>query len=170
MGRQRPRSVSNAIRVQWALVALAGIATLLTILLRDDLLRAWVDSNATARALVDEGGLEALQDSSISVPAFVPVAVVSFLVYALLAWVLAVLFREGHGWARWSLVALAAAHLFGAVVIYRADPPAAFLPLVALAAVLDLALTWFLLQRDTAEWVRGAALAEQRGRSSHPTS
>ncbi|QZY27977.1 hypothetical protein [Nocardioides coralli] len=169
MGRQRPSSVSNAVRVQWLLVALSAFATLLTVLLRDDLLRAWVESNATARAIVEEGGLEALRDSVISVPAFVPVAVVSFLVYALLAWVLAVLFREGHGWARWSLVALAASHLFGAYVVYRADPPTPFLSLVVLAAVLDLALAWFLVQRDTAEWVRGAALADQHDHPSRPS-
>jgi hypothetical protein len=162
MGRQRPRSVSNAVRVQWVLVGVGALATLLTTLMRDELLRSWVDSNATARAIVEDGGLAALRDSAISLPAFAPVAVVSFIVYALLAWVLAVLFREGHRWARWSLVGLAASHLFGASVIYRAEPPAPFLPLVVVAAVLDVVLAWFLLQKDTGEWIRGAELAEER--------
>lgn len=166
MGRQRPSSVSNAVRVQWLLVAVGALATLLATLLRDDLLRAWVDTNATARAIVEDGGLSALRDSAISLPAFAPVTVVSFIVYALLAWVLAVLFREGHRWARWSLVGLAASHLFAAWVIFRADPPAPFLPLVAIAAVLDLVLVWFLLQKESGEWVRGARLAGQRERAT----
>lgn len=162
MGRQRPRSVTLAVRVQWLLVALAALATLLTVLMRDDLLRAWIDSNPGARAEFESGGMQGLRESAISVPAFVPVTLVSFIVYALLAWVLAMLFREGHRWARWSLVALAAFHLFGAVVVFRADLPTPFLPLVALTAALDVVLVWFLLQSDSGEWVRGAALATER--------
>lgn len=162
MGRQRPRSVSNAVRAQWALVAVSGVATLLTVLMRDDLLRAWVDSNPTARAIVADGGMAALRESAISVPAFVPVAVVSFLVYALLAWVLAVLFHQGHGWARWSLVALAASFLFGAYVIFRTGLPTPFLVFGAVAVLLDLLVVAFLLHPDTAEWIRGAELAEEQ--------
>jgi hypothetical protein len=162
MGRQRPRTVSRAVLVQWLLVAVSGLLTLLTVLMREDLLRAWVDSNATAREIVGEGGLEALDQSAISVPSFAPVAVVSFVVYGLLAWVLAVLFSEGHGWARWSLVLLAASHLFGMVVIWRAGPPAAFLVLVVVGVLLDLLVGWLLLQRETADWIRAVELAEEQ--------
>ena len=161
MGRQRPASVTNALRAQWALVAVGAVSTLLTVVMREDLLRAWADSNSAARAIVAEGGLVALEQSAISIPAFAPVAVVSFIVYACLAWVIAVLFREGHAWARWSLLALAAALLFAALVVYRADPPMPFMVLGVLAVALDLVLVWFLLQRDSGEWVRGATLAEE---------
>lgn len=162
MGRQRPSSVTNAVRAQWGLVAVSGVATLLTVLMREDLLQAWIDSNPTARAIFADGGMAALRESSISVPAFVPVAVVSFLVYALLAWVLASLFRQGHGWARWALVALAAFFLFGAYVIYRTDLPTPFLVFGTVAVLLDLVVVAFLLHPDTGEWIRGAELAEEQ--------
>lgn len=162
MGRQRPASVTNALRAQWALVGVGAVGTVLAAVMREDLLLAWVDSNSAAREIVAEGGLVALEQSAISIPSFVPVAVVSFIVYACLAWVLAVLFREGHGWARWSLLALAVSLLFAAFVVYRAEPPTPFVVLGVVAVVLDLALVWFLLRRDSGEWVRGATLAEQR--------
>ena len=153
MGRQRPASVSNAVRVQWVLVALGAVGTLLTVLLRDELLQRWADG---------QGGLDAVERSGIAIPAFVPVALVTYVVYAALAWVLAVLFREGHRWARWSLVALTAGVLFAALVVFRADPPAPFVVLGAVAVLLDLVLGWFLLQRDSGEWVRAAELADER--------
>lgn len=162
MGRQWPSAVTNAIRAQWLLVAVCGAATLLTYLTRDDLLLAWAESNSAAQAMLDQGGLEALKNSTIAVPAFVPVVVVTFIVYAALAWVLAVLFRSGHGWARWSLLALAAGFLFGVVVIGRADLPAPFFVLGAIAVVLDLALVWFLMRRECGAWIRGTDLAEER--------
>jgi hypothetical protein len=149
MGLQRPASVTNALRVQWALVAVGAVGTVLAVVMREDLLRAWADSNPAARAIVAEGGLVALEQSAISIPSFVPVAVVSFIVYACLAWVIAVLLREGHAWARWSLLALAASLLFAAFVVYRADPPTPFAVLGVVTVVLDLVLVWFLLQRDT---------------------
>lgn len=152
MGRQRPTSVTNALRVQWALVAVSAIGTGVTVLMRDALLEGW----AAAR-----GGLDAVEQSGIATPAFVPVALVTFLVYASLAWVIAVLFGGGHRWARWSLLSLAAGFLFTVYVIFRADPPAALLVVGVVAALLDLALIWFLVQRDSGEWVRAAELAEE---------
>ena len=152
MGRQRPASVTNALRAQWTLVGVGAVGTLLTVLLRDDLLEDWAASR---------GGLDAVEQSGIATPAFVPVAVVTFIVFALLAWVLAVLFREGHGWARWSLLLLAGGCLFAAFVTYRADPPGTFLLLGAVSALLDLVLIRFLVHPDSGDWVRGTGLAEE---------
>lgn len=152
MGRQRPTSVAYVLRVQWVLVAVTAIAVVATVLLRDTLLESWA---------LSRGGLDAVEQSGIDTPAFVPVAVVSFIVYASLAWVIAVLFGGGHSWARWALLLLAAGFLFVAYVIYRTDPPVALLVVGAAAAALDLALIWFLLQRESGEWVRGAQLAEE---------
>jgi hypothetical protein len=153
MGRQRPTSVTNALRTQWALVLVSAVATLVTVLMRDAMLESWARSR---------GGLDAVEQSGIATPAFVPVALVAFTIYAALAWVIAVLFREGHRWARWSLLLLAAGFLFTTYVIYRTDPPTPLVVVGAVAAVLDVALGWFLLQRDSGEWVRGAGLAEER--------
>ena len=154
MGRQRPTAVSNAIRAQWALVAASAALTLLTVVMREDLLRDWAEPR---------GGLEFVRESQLSIPSFGPVALVSFVVYAALAWVLVVMFQHGHGWARWSLLALAVSFLFATVVIARASPPVPFLVLCAVAAVLDLAMMWFLLRRTCGEWLRGIAPTEDRG-------
>ena len=171
MGRQRPKSVTYAVRVQWALVVVSGLSTLLTVVMRDDLLLAWAQADAEAAPIVAEGGLEALEQSTLSVPAFVPVAVVSFIVYATLAWVLGVLFREGHRWTRYALLALAVGSGFAVVVILRAGPPAPFWLLGAVTVVLDAVVVWFVVQRDTGEWIRGVELAERRpatGRTGSP--
>lgn len=162
MGRQRPSAVTNAIRTQWVLVAVSGVATLVAYLMRDDLLRAWAESNSAAREILEQGGLDALEASAISLPSFIPVAVVTFVVYAALAWVLAAMFQHGHGWARWSLVALAAGFLFAVVIIVRADPPTPFVVLGVIAVVVDLALVWFLLRRECGEWIRGTEQASTR--------
>jgi len=162
MGRQRPSAVSNAIRTQWVLVAVSGAATLVAYLMRDDLLRAWAESNSAAREILEQGDIPALEASAISLPSFVPVAVVTFVIYAALAWVLGAMFQHGHAWARWSLVALAAGYLFAVVIIIRADPPTPFVVFGVVAVLLDLALAWFLLRRECGEWIRGTVLAEKR--------
>ena len=162
MVRRRPSAVTRAILTQWVLVAVSGVATLVAYLLRDDLLRAWAETNSAARQILEQGGLAALEQSAISLPAFVPVAVVTFVVYASLAWVLVAMFQHGHGWARWSLVALAAGFLFAVVVIVLASPPTPFVVLGVVAALVDLALVWFLVQRECGDWIRGAELAERR--------
>ncbi len=161
MGRQRPRAVTNALRVQWAIVAVGTVSAVLAVVRREDLLMSWIASNPNAQTYYDQGGMAALEQSSISIPAFVPVAVVSFIVYASLAWVIGALFSAGHRWARWSLLALAVSLLFASYVVAQASLPTVFVVLGALAVGLDLVLVWFLLQRDAGEWVRAAGLAEE---------
>jgi hypothetical protein len=165
-GRQRPAAVSNALRVQWALVAVGTVSAVLAVVLRDDLLMSWIESNPAAQAYYDEGGLEALEASSISIPAFVPVAVVSFIVYASLAWVIGAMFRAGHRWARWALLLLSVSLLFAAYVVAQASPPTPFVVLGAVAVVLDLVLVWLILQRDCGVWVRAAELAGEQQQSA----
>jgi len=153
MGRQRPGSVTNAIRLQAVLVGVSALATLLVVLLEDDLVRAWAESH---------GGVDAVRQSQIPPPDFVPVAVVSFIVYALLVWVLASLFGKGHRWARFALAATSASFVFSMLVIYRADPPTSLLVLAVVGVVLNGVLLWLLASRDTGEFIRGAHLAEER--------
>ena len=157
MGRQRPGSVTNAIRVQGALVVVSALGTAMVAMLRSDLVRRWAESH---------GGLEAVEQSQIPPLAFVPVAVVSFIVYALLAWVLAALFGKGHRWARFALAATAVGYVFVILVVYRADPPTPLLVVGAVVVVLNAVLLWLLAHRDTAEYLRGAELAEAREHSA----
>ncbi|MEZ5095103.1 MAG: hypothetical protein R2731_02635 [Nocardioides sp.] len=72
----------------------------------------WAQGNGAAREILDEGGLAALEDSSINIPAFGAVTVVLFVVFALLALVLASFLRWGHPWARYALTGVVAVMVF----------------------------------------------------------
>jgi hypothetical protein len=143
MGRQRPGSVTSAIRAQLALVGVAGLATLLTIVERDELVRDWTVRHPTG----------------IDPPDFVPVAVVLFITFGLLAAVLMVFFNAGHGSARVALTVLAGFFLLAVIAVLRLDPPVLFIVLAVLSGLLDLVLLFFLWRKDTSEFLRGAALA-----------
>jgi hypothetical protein len=143
MGRQRPGSVTSAIRAQLALVGVAGLATLLTIVERDELVRAWIARHPTG----------------IDPPDFVPVAIVLFITFGLLAAVLMVFFRAGHGSARMALTVLAGFFLLAMIAVLRLEPPVLFIVLAVLSGLLDLVLLFFLWRKDTSEFLRGAALA-----------
>ena len=143
MGRQWPGSVTSAIRAQLALVGVAGLATLLTIVQRDELVRAW----------------NARHPTGIEPPDFVPVAIVLFITFGLLAAVLMVFFRAGHGSARVALTVLAGLFLLAMIAVLRLDPPVLFIVLAVLSGLLDLVLLFFLWRKDTSEFLRGAALA-----------
>ena len=143
MGRQWPGSVTSAIRAQLALVGVAGLATLLTIVERDELVRDW----------------NARHPTGIEPPDFVPVAIVLFITFGLLAAVLMVFFRAGHGSARVALTVLAGLFLLAMIAVLRLDPPVLFIVLAVLSGLLDLVLLFFLWRKDTSEFLRGAALA-----------
>jgi hypothetical protein len=159
MGRQWPVSVVNAMRCLGGLVVLMGIGTVLTWVLEDDLVAAWAEGNPGAREIVREGGIEALRESSISPPAFVPVVVVMFIVLLSLVAVLRVFFREGYEWARVSLAALGlGVGLAAGLIAFRENPPVVFVVLCVVTLVVDLAFLVLLLHRDTTAFVRGAWL------------
>lgn len=149
-----PAAVTTAIWLVWAIVALSGVTAALTWMLRDEMVRVWARDNGEARAVLREGGVEALDKSAIAVPEFVPLAVTSFAVVAGLALVLAAFLRSGHPWARWSLVALVVFGLLTTGLSVNRGVPVAFLALAVLALVLHLGLLRFLFHRDTNEFLR----------------
>ena len=144
MGRQRPDSVTRALYSQATLVLVCAVAAFATFLLGDELVQTW-----TERAGVSKP------------PSFAPVAIVAFVVYALLAWVLSALFRDGNNWARLSLAGLAVFTLLLMVVVFRHDPPFVFQLLAALALLVDLVLLVFLFHPDTNAYLQGAEVAEE---------
>ena len=148
MSPQRPASVTGAIWLLLGLVAWSGVTALLTAVFRDELVDAW----AAGRA--DAGAVEP--------PAFVPVAVVLFVVFALLVLVLLVFLRDGHRWARGSLTAVEVLMAVATLAGLRTDPPALFLALSLVSLVLDVAAVIFLWHRDTTAYVSDAWLATNR--------
>ncbi|MCW2833087.1 MAG: hypothetical protein JWN68_1040 [Nocardioides sp.] len=151
--RELPGSVTNAVRSLTALVVVSGVAVLLTWLQSDAVIRSWAKGNPSAQELLASGGMASLRDAAI-VPKFVPLAVVSFVVFVALAVVLAAFLVDGHGWSR---LVLTATCLFGALVAglgLSHGLPAAFVVVSALFVVLCLALVFFLWRKDTSDYLR----------------
>jgi hypothetical protein len=154
MSRQRPRSVRGATWVLLGLVLLSGLTALLTVLMRDELVSSWSSGHP------DVSG-------EVKPPAFVPVALVLFVVFALLAGVLAMFLRSGHHWARLSLTALVAFMAVASLAGLRSGPPTVFVVLTLASVVLDAALLFFLWHRDTGSFIRDAGHAPH---APHPLS
>ena len=169
MGRQWPGSVVNAMRCLGALAVLMGLGTVLTIALQDELVEAWAEGNPGAREILREGGIEALKASSISLPAFVPVVVVMFVVLLGLLAVLRVFFREGYEWARLSLAALGLLiGLAAGLIAFRENPPAVFVVLCVVTLLVDVVFLALLAHPDTTEFVRGSWLAHHEVPDDEP--
>jgi hypothetical protein len=150
-----PASVTLAIRLVWLLVAILGVTAILTALMHDDLVRVWAEGNPEAKALVESGGVEALEASSISVPSFAPLAFATFFVLAGFALVLAAFLRTGHDWARHSIAALVLFAGFATVIPVVRGLPVAFLVPAVASLLVDAALLWLLYRRETSAYLRG---------------
>jgi hypothetical protein len=169
MGRQWPGSVVNAMRCLGALAVLMGVGTVLTIVLQDELVEAWAEGNPGAREILRDGGIEALKASSISLPAFVPVVVVMFVVLLGLLGVLRVFFREGYEWARLSLAAMGLLiGLAAGLIAFRESPPAVFVALGVVTLLVDIAFLALLAHPDTTEFIRGSWLAHHEVPDDEP--
>ncbi len=151
----RPASVRRAAALSWVVIGLFGFAAALTAIFRSALIRTWAEGNTVAEQALEEGGIAGLEDSSIIVPAFVPIAVVSFSVVLLGGWVLVALFRSGYDWARWGLVALLVFAAFATAVVLTRQVPAVFVVLAVAAVPVQLASIYYLLHRDTNRFLRG---------------
>ena len=156
----QPSSVKRAIWLLWALVLLGLVTTVLTVVLRDDLIRSWAEGRRDIRPLLESQGLQAVKDGAVQPPAFVPVAVVLFVVVALLIWVLVMFFRNGYNWARVSLTALLVAVAIGTVASVRAGPPTTFVALAFVSFVVELAAIAYLWHPQTNQYLRGTWIVQ----------
>ncbi len=93
-----------------------------------------------------------------------PVALVMFVVMALLTAVLLMFFREGHNWARLLIISVILMIALGTLAVLRTEPPTLFLVLCWGAIALDLAAVGCLLHKDTRAWF-AADVAESAPRS-----
>ena len=155
MRRQVPASVAHALRVLVAIVLLSAATALLTWVQRDEVILSWAKGNPSAQEILASGGIEALRDSAI-VPKFVPLAVVSFVVFLLLAVVLAAFLVDGHGWSRLVLTLMAVFGVLVAALGLLNHLPVLLEVLSAVSMVLYAALVFFLWRRDTSAYLRVA--------------
>ncbi|WP_157559492.1 hypothetical protein [Nocardioides sp. Soil777] len=148
-----PASVAHALRVLVAIVLLSAATALLTWVQRDEVILSWAKGNPSAQEILASGGIDALRDSAI-VPKFVPLAVVSFVVFLLLAVVLAAFLVDGHGWSRLVLTLMAVFGVLVAALGLLNHLPVLLEVLSAVSMVLYAALVFFLWRKDTSAYLR----------------
>jgi hypothetical protein len=151
--RELPGSITNALRNLVALVVVSGMAVLLTWLQHDEVIRAWAKGNSSAQEILASGGMAALRESAI-VPKFVPLALVSFVVFLVLVVVLGAFLVDGHGWSRLVLTATSFFGVLVAVLGLNHGLPTAFVIVSALFFVLSLTLVFFLWRKDASTYLR----------------
>jgi lysylphosphatidylglycerol synthetase-like protein (DUF2156 family) len=151
--REKPGSITNAVRSLLALVVVSGAAVLLTWLQQDEIILAWAQGNSSAQEILSSGGINELRDSAI-VPKFVPLALVSFVVFVVLAMVLGAFLVDGHGWARLVLTGTSCFGLLVAALGLNHSLPTAFVIVSALFLVFCLTLVFFLWRKDTSTYLR----------------
>ena len=100
-------------------------------------------------------GLEAVKNGEVHVPAFIPVALVLFVVVALLIWVLAAFLRGGYSWARIALTVTLFFLAVGTIAGLRTGAPATFMVLSVASFPLEAAAAYFLWHKDTSAYLRG---------------
>jgi len=138
MSPQRPTTVTASMWLIVGVLAVCGVSALLTLPFQDELLAAWRAGRPDT--------------SSVERPAFVPVALVMFVVVAMLTGVLLMFFREGHNWSRRILIALMLILVAGSLAVLRTGPPAFFVVLCSLGIVVEVVTVGFLLHKDTRAW------------------
>ena len=161
MGQQQPASLTWATRMLAAVVALGAVATVLVVVLRDQLIRSWAEGRPDLRKVLRTQGLDAVKDGEVHVPAFVPVALVLFVVVALLVWVLAAFLRGGYNWARVSLTLTLFFLAVGTIAGLRTGLPATFSVLSVLSFPLEAAAIYFLWHKDTGAYLRDGGTARR---------
>ena len=137
---QQPPSVTLAVRLLVGLVVLGAAVTVLTVVQRDELIEAWSVGHPA--------------ESSIQPPAFVPVAIVLYIVLAGLILVLVPFLRTAHNWARWSLVAMVLMIALSTLAGLRTDPPVLFVVLSLASLPLGVAILYALMHPDTSAFLR----------------
>ena len=153
MSRQLPSSIMWMLRLTGALMVLCAVAVVLTKIQGDDVILAWAQGNSSAQEILATGGIEALREAAI-VPKFFPLALVSFVVYAVIIGVLCAFVVGGHGWARLVLTLTLG---FGALVSLLGlgfDMPVVFVVLAVVSLVLYVATIVFLWRKDATHYLR----------------
>jgi hypothetical protein len=159
MSAEQPASVTRALQLLALLVLLGAVVTTLIVVLQDQLIRAWAEGRPDTGKVLRTRGLDAVKDGEVHVPAFIPVALVLFVVVALLIWVLAAFLRGGYGWARVALTVTLFFLAVGTIGGLRTGAPATFMALSIASFPIEAAAAYFLWHRDTSAFLRGSWVA-----------
>ncbi|WP_139981101.1 hypothetical protein [Nocardioides litoris] len=155
----RPAEVTRVVVLSWVLLGLAAAATVLGIVLDDQMVRRSVGSDP---------------DSTLSPPSFTPVVVVLDVTVTALVAVLLAFLRGGHNWARHGLTVTFGLTAVAAVGLLVASPLPVFSALAVAWVVLVVVLLVLLQRPGMAGLVAPAASADDReerreeGRAARP--
>jgi hypothetical protein len=161
MSAEQPVSVTRARQLLAILVALGAVVTVLIVVLQDQLIRSWAEGRPDTRKVLRTRGLQAVKDGEVHVPAFIPVALVLFVVVALLIWVLAAFLRGGYGWARIALTLTLFFLAVGTIGGLRTGAPATFMALSIASFPIEAAAAYFLWHKDTGAYLKGTWAAPE---------
>jgi hypothetical protein len=161
MSAEQPVSVTRARQLLAVLVALGAVVTVLIVVLQDQLIRSWAEGRPDTRKVLRTRGLQAVKDGEVHVPAFIPVALVLFVVVALLIWVLAAFLRGGYGWARIALTLTLFFLAVGTIGGLRTGAPATFMALSIASFPIEAAAAYFLWHKDTGAYLKGTWAAAE---------
>jgi hypothetical protein len=152
--RRLPASVGLAIRAAWGLVGVIGLTVALMAVFYDSVIGSWARRHDGARQAFAQGGRLGLERAGFVPPAFLPVGATMFVVAAMLVWVLAVFFREGHRWGQLGLSGLVLATVFASVALgFVLHPPTVFVLIALLSLVLEVIAAACLWHRDTLDYL-----------------
>lgn len=151
--RDLPGSITNALRSLLALVAVSGAAVLLIWVQHDDIIVTWAKGNPSAQEILASEGMDTLREAAIT-PKFVPLALVLFIVFAVLVGVLAAFLADGHGWSRNVLTATSIFGILVALLSVTHGLPTALVVLSAVFFLSCVALLFFLWRRDASDYLR----------------
>jgi hypothetical protein len=126
-----PPAVRNAALAVWAILGLVVLRVILTIALQDDLVDAWIDSNATAKALPRELAAE-------GAPAYTGIAI-GILVIGVVLGLAAANLGKGANWARIVVYVFAALNILGIIVSFLAPSLVVLMVINVLVALCSLA-------------------------------
>jgi hypothetical protein len=152
--RRLPASVGLAIRAVWGLVGVIGLTVALMAVFYDSVIGSWARRHDGPRQAYAQGGRLGLERAGFLPPAFLPVGATMFVVAAMLVWVLAVFFREGHRWGQLGLTGLVLATVFASVALgFVVHPPTVFVLLALVSLVLEAIAAACLWHRDTLDYL-----------------
>lgn len=137
----RPASVSRALALIWALVAVLVVMTVLAVVFADDLVAA-----------TGMGGARTADDTRVS-PSFTPVVVTMVVCLGSTTLVFMSFLKGGHNWARHCLAVLLLGAAIATLAALRTGPPTIFVVGAVVMLLLEAALVACLYHPDTGRYV-----------------
>lgn len=146
-----PSTISWAVKLLYALLAAGAVTVLLIAIRQDDLITAWAKDNPATKEILETLGLQAVKDSSVAPPQFIPVAITLYVVMGGLVAIFAIFLRYGYEWARICLTLVLIISIVVGVAAFLVGQPLLFdICTVVLIGLLVVAMVPMWMRASTA--------------------